>query len=64
MTITYMTDNTAFYFWSTMALKLVVLAYAVYQREFAPKKTIYWKPPTKAEMQALVIDMMLEDRDD
>lgn len=29
MTVTYLTDNTAFYFWSTMALRLVTLAYAM-----------------------------------
>lgn len=28
MTITYLTDNTAFYFWSTMALRIIVLSYA------------------------------------
>lgn len=61
MSITYMTDNTAFYFWSTMALRLIVLAYAFYQREQRPKETVYWRPPTKAEMQMLVSEMMLED---
>ena len=29
MTVSYLTDNTAFYFWCTMALRLVTLAYAV-----------------------------------
>lgn len=61
MTITYMTDNTAFYFWSTMSLRLLVLGYALYQREHTPQKTIYWKPPTKSEMQALMAEIMLED---
>ena len=28
MTITYLTDNTAFYFWSTMALRMIVLSYS------------------------------------
>lgn len=33
MTVTYLTDNTAFYFWSTMALRLVTLAYAMERKK-------------------------------
>ncbi len=61
MTVTYMTDNTAFYFWSTMTLKLLVLAYAFYRNDLKKKEEENWKPPTKSEMIALVENMMLEE---
>mgnify|MGYP007047907785 CR=1 FL=1 len=54
MTITYLTDNTAFYFWSTMSLKLVVLAYASFAKKMKIREQSAWKPPTKAE----IIDLM------
>ncbi len=39
MTVTYLTDNTAFYFWSTMALRLVTLAYAM-ERKKPPEQGV------------------------
>ena len=32
MSLTYLTDNSAFYFWSTLALRLIVLSYASRQK--------------------------------
>ena len=58
MTITYLTDNTAFYFWSTMALRIIVLSYAE-KRHQPPKKEI-WKPKSRAEMQEQIRSMMQE----
>lgn len=49
MTITYLTDNTSFYFWSTMALRLIPLCYSVERRK-PPKKEV-WKPRDKQEMR-------------
>lgn len=61
MTITYMTDNTAFYFWSTMALRLIVLAYAFYRKEMKKKEVETWKPPSRDEIKSLMADMMYID---
>lgn len=60
MTVTYMTDNTAFYFWSTMSLKLVVLAYAVYRRE-KRKTEEKWQAPSKEDVRALMENMLLAE---
>lgn len=49
MTLTYLTDNTAFYFWSTMALRLIPLAYSV-ARKKAPKPQV-WQPRDRQEMR-------------
>lgn len=49
MTFTYLTDNTAFYFWSTMALRLIPLAYSV-ARKKAPKPQV-WQPRDRQEMR-------------
>lgn len=52
MTVTYLTDNTAFYFWSTLALKLIVLCYACSEREKIKPEGKRWRPPTKEEVIA------------
>lgn len=57
MTITYLTDNTAFYFWSTMSLKLVVLAYALKRKKNQLQKESAWKPPTKADIIELMANL-------
>ena len=49
MTMTYLTDNTAFYFWSTMALRIIVLSFAIARHK--PKEKQTWQPPTKAEIR-------------
>ena len=58
MTITYLTDNTAFYFWSTMALRLITLSYSV-ERKKPPKPQI-WKPKDKNEMREHIRIIMQE----
>lgn len=57
MTVTYMTDNTAFYFWSTMALRLIVLSYATYRREEKKREDTRWRAPTKSEFRELMSSM-------
>lgn len=52
MTVTYLTDNTAFYFWSTLGLKLIVLCYAYSEREKRKPTAGKWRPPTKDEVIA------------
>lgn len=57
MTITYLTDNTAFYFWSTMALRLVALSYSVERKKPAKPK---WQPPDRKAMQDRIRILMQE----
>jgi hypothetical protein len=44
MSVTYLTDNTAFYFWDSIGLRLIPMSYAfgIYKQEKKNK----WKPPT------------------
>lgn len=61
MTMTYLTDNTSFSFWSTMALRLLPLAYSV-QRKKAPKPQV-WKPRNKNEMREHIRILMQESKE-
>ena len=57
MTVTYLTDNTAFYFWSTMALRLVAMSYSVERKKAeAPR----WTPPDRKAMQDRIRILMQE----
>ena len=47
MTVTYLTDNTAFYFWSSIGLKLIPMSYSY--RIGEPEKQTTWKAPTPQE---------------
>ena len=58
MTVTYLTDNTAFYFWSTMALRLVALAYAMERKE--PPGPMGWMPDSRQEMRDRIRVLMQE----
>ena len=58
MTVTYLTDNTAFYFWSTMALRLVTLAYAMERKK--PPKPKVWMPDSRQEMRDRIRILMQE----
>ena len=59
MTVTYLTDNTAFYFWSTMALRLVTLAYTMERKK--PPKPKVWMPDSRQEMRDRIHILMQED---
>ena len=59
MTVTYLTDNTAFYFWSTMALRLVTLAYTMERKK--PPKPKMWMPDSRQEMRDRIHILMQED---
>ena len=58
MTTTYLTDNTSFSFWCTMALRLLPLAYSVERKK--PPKPQVWKPRNKQEMQDHIRILMRE----
>lgn len=58
MTMTYLTDNTAFYFWSTMALRLIPLCYSINRKK--PPKPEVWKPRDKKEMHERIRVLMQE----
>ena len=47
MTVTYLTDNTAFYFWSCIGLRLIPMSYSY--RIFKTEKGRRWKPLTPEE---------------
>lgn len=47
MSFTFMTDNTAFLYWSTVALRLLPMAFASGEENEQPIK---WRPPTGKEM--------------
>ena len=47
MTATYLTDNTAFYFWSSIGLRLIPMSYS-YRIIRSGRKT-QWRPPTPEE---------------
>ena len=47
MSVTYLTDNTAFYFWSCIGLKLIPMSYSYRIRE--KPKQVRWKAPTPDE---------------
>lgn len=59
MTITYLTDNTSFYFWSTMALRLIPLCYFV--AHLKPAKKQVWRPHDRQEMHNLIYALMQKD---
>lgn len=52
MSMTYLTDNTAFYYWSSIGLRLIPAAYSysMIREEEAPK----WQPSNAARISALV----------
>ena len=47
MSVTYLTDNTAFYFWSCIGLRLIPMSYSYRIRE--TRKQSKWKAPTPEE---------------
>ena len=47
MTVTYLTDNTAFYFWSCIGLRLIPMAYSY--RIKRARMPVQWKAPTAEE---------------
>ena len=59
MTVTYLTDNTAFYFWSAMALRLLPLAYAMNRKK--PPKPKVWVPDSRQEMRDRIRVLMQEE---
>lgn len=58
MTVTYLTDNTAFYFWSTMALRLVAFSHAMERKK--PPKPKVWVPDSRQEMRDRIRILMQE----
>ena len=48
MTVTYLTDNTAFYFWSCIGLRLIPMSFSY--RTAEPEKQPRWRAPTPGEL--------------
>ena len=47
MTVTYLTDNTALYFWSSVGLRLIPMSFS-YRRDDTTRKEL-WRPPSAEE---------------
>ena len=62
MSTTYLTDNTAFYFWCMMALRLIPLSYGVYRKNkfgvAIKEEKAKWSPPSQTDFQQLVREQM------
>ena len=60
MTVTYLTDNTAFYFWCSIGLKLIPMSfsYRVLKSETQGK----WRPPTPEESADEIWAIEMEGR--
>ena len=52
MTVTYLTDNTAFYFWSCIGLRLIPMSYSY--RIFKAVKRRRWKAPSAEEAADMI----------
>ena len=50
MTVTFLTDNTALYFWSSVGLRLIPMSFSYRAPERKPERR--WKPPTAEEAAA------------
>ena len=61
MTVTYLTDNTAFYFWSCIGLRLIPMSYSYRIRETERE----WKAPTPQESadEIRLIEMGVKEGD-
>lgn len=66
MSTTYMTDNTAFYFWCMLALRLIPLSYGVYRKSLqtgdAKQDKARWAPPSRADFSQLVRERAIKER--
>lgn len=58
MSVTFMTDNTAFSYWSTMALRLLPMAFASGEEKTEPVQK--WRPPSSKEMEYRVRELYNE----
>ena len=59
MSMTYLTDNTAFYYWSSIGLRLIPAAYS-YSR-IREEETPKWQPSNAARISALVSNSELDE---
>lgn len=58
MSVTYMTDNTAFLYWSTVALRLLPMAFACGEEKEQP--ALKWRPPTNREIEYRIQELCNE----
>ena len=60
MSVTYLTDNTAFYYWSCIGLRLIPMAYCLMQRPQCRERN--WWPPSPGDFSREVWRQEMEDR--
>lgn len=61
MSVTYLTDNTAFYYWSCIGLRLIPMGYSFTLEQREIKDT--WRPPTAGELSMSVWRKEMERHD-
>ena len=60
MSVTYLTDNTAFYFWSSIGLRLIPMSYSY--RIYKAKKIRRWRALSAADASDLIWTIETEGR--
>ncbi len=55
MTVTYLTDNTAFYFWDSIGLRLIPMSFSY--RILKEKRVRRWRPPSADDAADLIWDI-------
>ena len=60
MSVTYLTDNTAFYFWSSIGLRLIPMSYSY--RIYKANKIRRWKAPSAEDASDLIWTIETEGR--
>ena len=58
MSVTYLTDNTAFYFWCSIGLRLIPMSYSYTCQRKEEKRA--WIPPSARDISALTYELELE----
>lgn len=54
MFVTYLTDNTAFYFWDSIGLRLMPMALSYRYAQMKVSETAHWRPREKHEIMAQI----------
>ena len=62
MTVTYLTDNTAFYFWSCIGLRMIPMSYSY--RVLKDNKANRWKAPTPEDAANAIWAIEMGDKND
>ena len=62
MSVTYMTDNTAFYFWNSIGLRMIPMAFS-FRKTVSGETATSWQPPEPEQLAAAVNEIEENGRD-